>query len=169
TDPSRYNFFIGFHHPRGDVKKVSTGFAVQGNGNFNQDQVPGTHYYIPFNVGGSQPGSSGSGLFDVDGLLIGDLSGGQNASVTCAEDYGREGLYSKLSYAWENEFDQTAFPAHAGSASRLKEWLDPTGSGAEMVAPAETNTCVALSIDDVSKTELEQALDIYPNPSSGKI
>src|SRR5690606_33797474 len=119
-DPQTYNFFIGFHHPAGDIKKVSAGVSVRGNGTFNQTQVPGTHYYAAFRTGGSEGGSSGSGLFDVNGLLIGDLSGGTDVSGTCGAGYGTAGLYSKLSYAWENAFDQTAFPAHAGPASRLR-------------------------------------------------
>lgn len=169
-DPETYNFFIGFHHPAGDVKKVSSGFTIQGNGTFNQTQVPGTHFYIPFREGGSQGGSSGSGLFDVNGLLIGDLSGGTDVtSDTCGAGYGTAGLYSKLSYAWENDFDQTAFPDHAGAASRLKDWLDPIGSGLEMIAPVEANSCVGLSVDQAIKKELEHALEIYPNPSSGRM
>lgn len=168
-DPAHYNFFIGFHHPMGDIKKKSTGVTVQGNGTFNQNTVPGTHFYIPFQNGGSEPGSSGSGLFDVDGRIIGDLSGGTSISSTCGAEYGTAGLYSKISYGWENDFDQTEFPTYAGAQSRLKDWLDPAGIGIEILDPATATDCTPLGIKEV-KEELGQSINVYPNPSStGKV
>lgn len=153
--------FIGFHHPAGDSKKLSRSNYVNPLGTFNQTAVSGTHWQTSFTVGGMEPGSSGSGFFDQDGLLVGDLSGGPEGTGSCAP-MGISALYSKISYAWENEYDQTAFPTYAGAQSRLKDWLDPTGSGA-ITCPTTTADCATgISIVD---EELKKNSMVYPVPS----
>src|SRR6202034_1015580 len=54
--------FIGFHHPSGDVKKVSQTDGIDPSGSFNG--TPGTHWLLLWNQGGIEEGSSGSGLFN---------------------------------------------------------------------------------------------------------
>jgi len=163
-------FYIGFHHPRGDVKKKSWGDYIQADGTFNQNQVASTHWYIPFDFGGTQEGSSGSGLFDKNGYLLGDLSGGTSTGCNnnpAYSDFGKEGLYSKISYDWDNNFDQTAFPAHAGAQSRLKDWLDPINSGVESLGPtkADCSDMPNIGINEL-KEMLGKSIKIYPNPSN---
>lgn len=161
-----YNFFIGFHHPNGDIKKKSWGIFIAGNGTFNQNVVSATHWNMTFTNGGTQPGSSGSGLFDVDGLLIGDLSGGQSANPSCGPTYGSSGLYSKLSYGWENDFDQTNFPAHAGAQSQLKPWLDPANTNVSKLGPTKVDCSDMPNVSIHSLQEqLNKSINIYPNPS----
>lgn len=165
-----YNFFIGYHHPAGDVKKQSWAKTIMSNGTFNQSSVFGTHWKLNFIGGGTQGGSSGSGLFDVDGLLIGDLSGGPKSGGGCGPLFGKSPLYSKLSYAWENEFDQTAFSQFAGPQSQLKTWLDPINSGALTLGYAKPD-CTNLppvGIDDL-KNRLEESIHLYPNPTKSGI
>lgn len=166
-DPNA-DFFIGFHHPAGDIKKLSTSLAVDGAGQFNQTIVPATHWTTNFNVGGTEPGSSGSGLFDKKGLLIGDLSGGPEGTGLCSP-MGTIAEYSKISYGWENAFDQTTFPAFAGSSSRLKDWLDPINSGLKTFITSPAN-CSNLTVGIDENNILDNSLMIYPNPSTnGKI
>ena len=171
TDIDYYSTFYGYHHPSGDIKKQSIGYTVTPNGTFNQNTVQGTHWSIGYTRGGTSPGSSGSGLFDVDGLLVGDLSGG--ASGTCSDNkkYGQAALYSKLSYGWENSFDQTNFPAHAGASSRLKDHLDPLNIGINKLAPTIAGTCTDMPNVSVDKKLMEGVdLFVFPNPSKdGKI
>jgi lysyl endopeptidase len=155
--------FVGFHHPAGDHKKLSRSDNADLNGTFNQSVVSGTHWETNFFAGGTEGGSSGSGLFDKDGLLIGDLSGGPSSTGDCAPmEYSA--LYSKFSYAWDNEFDQTAFPSHAGSASRLKDWLDPSGTN-RMTLPSAKYDCSDITSAQEIDVQLSNAFVVYPNPS----
>lgn len=164
-------FYIGFHYPHGDVEKLSYSFYVYPDGTFNQNTIQGTHWRINFAVGGTQPGSSGSGLFEKNGLLIGDLSGGDNQGCNNdpqQADFGQNGLYSKIRKDWENEYDQTHFPAHAGAQSRLKDWLDPTNSGAMSVQPMRPD-CTPLSVSGIDP-RMKNDIRVYPVPSvSGMI
>jgi len=159
--------FVGFHHPAGDVKKLSRSNFVDVNGTFNQTVVSGTHWTANYTVGGSEGGSSGSGFFDKNGLLIGDLSGGPNGTGDCAP-MGYTGEYSKFTYAWNNEFDQTAFPEFAGAKSRLKDWLDPAGLNPMTLVSAKYDCSDISSIDDV-ESQLSSSIFVYPNPSSNGV
>lgn len=164
-----YDFFIGYHYPKGAPEKRSIGYSVQANGTFNQNQVSATHWYIPFSDGGTEPGSSGSGLFDVDGRLIGDLSGGSSSGCNNNPQYsefGTEGLYSKISYNWDNGYDQANHPRPAGqeSQSRLKDWLDPNNTGAYTLDAVKPD-CTPTGIHEMSE-EMGNNIDIYPTPST---
>jgi hypothetical protein len=81
----------GIHHPRGDYKRISFGSidasATDGSG------LPGARFYgVRWSLGVTEPGSSGSPLFDAASQrLIGQLYGG-NASCSApgeADYYGR--------------------------------------------------------------------------------
>lgn len=160
-----YDRYIGFHHPAGDLKKMSYGTSIFATGKFNQQVVANTHWDITFASGGTSPGSSGSGLFDKDGLIIGDLSGGPDGNCG-GKEFGGSGLYSKIAYTWENQFDQTAFPAFAGSKSRLKDWLDPNNSGIVSMGPTKYN-CSDMPTDiNTMESRLDNSIFIYPNPST---
>lgn len=162
-----YDLFVGYHHPSGDSKKMAKGSTLFANGTFNQQAVANTHWSATWSQGGTSKGSSGSGLFEKDGLLMGDLSGG--APGTCdGKDYGASGLYSKISYAWENEFDQVTFPSIAGPSSRLKDWLDPANTDATRLWSTKYD-CSDVSVKDVEAI-LSNSVAIYPNPTTdGKI
>ncbi len=166
-----YNFYIGFHHPGGDAKKLSTANSIEANGRFNQVSMNNTHWAIGYTQGGTAKGSSGSGLFDKNGLLIGDLSGGQGGSCPDGREFGIQALYSKFSTAWENPFDQATFPQYAGRQSRLKDWLDPHDVDI-LEFPSTKFDCSDLK-DKVSVAELDdqlaRSIDLYPNPSSGLV
>jgi hypothetical protein len=161
-----YDKYIGFHHPAGDLKKLSFGPSIFATGTFNQSAVANTHWDITFTTGGMAQGSSGSGLFEKDGLLIGDLSGGPLGNCD-GKQFGTSALYSKISYAWENQFDQTAFPQYAGAVSRLKDWLDPNNTG-QITLQATKADCsdMPVGINEL-ETALSNAVMVYPNPSLG--
>lgn len=167
-----YTIFYGFHHPGGDLKKMSSSNTIAANGTFNQTSVPATHWSIPYSFGGTAGGSSGSGLFDVDGYLVGDLSGGPDAvCATDGRDFGTSALYSKLSYGWTNDYDQTAFPTYAGAVSQLKAHLDPVNSGMSKLGPAKATTCAEMPPVGIKDRQLDKnAINIYPSPSTdGKV
>ncbi len=110
----------GIHHPQGDIKKVSIEndpATIQGTQIIwsNGVTTPSSHHLrVLYDSGTIENGSSGSPLFDNNGLIVGQLHGG-NASCTSFITY-----YGRFSLSWEGG---------GTAASRLKDWLDPNDSG----------------------------------------
>ncbi len=114
---------VGVHHPAGDIKKISTYDTPLQSSTF-WNGLP-THWKLQWaeTVNGRsimQGGSSGSPIFDSNGLIMGDLTGGytSNSCSTPSPAY-----YGKIWYSW----DQNGNTAGA----RLKDWLDPNNTGIE--------------------------------------
>ncbi len=109
------------HHPSGDIKKIS--FVTQ-------PMVSSTYAVLTTNFGwrafwsasnGSslgitEPGSSGSGIWDQNQRLVGQLYGGPS-SCTAVD---KSDYYGKISASWLNG---------TGSTDQLKTWLDPNNTG----------------------------------------
>ncbi len=167
NSPKKY---ITFHHPNGDNKKVSAAQSI-----YSDNSV----WSVLLTEGYSAPGSSGSGLFDGDGFLIGDLSTGgpyqipQNCRLNAdgeATDAGDFASYQKLWHAWEYSTDGTA------ANRRLKPWLDPANTGvtklrsvtaecATLTTGGGTNDGNPVAINDVEAALLNQ-VSVFPNPSN---
>ena len=87
---------IALHHPRGDLKKVSSGRVING-----AEGTSGRLISMSWLMGTTEPGSSGSGLFSERGgqyLLRGTLRGG---SASCSnsgriEDPANRDYYTRL-------------------------------------------------------------------------
>ncbi len=109
----------GIHHPSGDIKKIS--FSSQP---FEHDTWSGTpansHWRVRWHPSGSsgvtEPGSSGSPIFDQNHRIVGQLHGGPS-SCTASD---KSDLYGKFSMSW----DYGTTPS-----TRLKDWLDPDNTG----------------------------------------
>ncbi len=110
---------VGIHHPNGEEKRISFendplittsagGSTSPGNGRFLR--------VADWDLGTTEPGSSGSGLFNPQKRLIGQLFGGDAACGNDDPDW-----YGRLSASWDGA---------GSSSSRLRDWLDPSGSGA---------------------------------------
>ncbi len=112
---------FGIHHPSGDIQKVcrdddgATRQTIPFNGNANTQMW----YITEWELGVTEPGSSGSGLFNEEGHLIGVLSGG-GAACTGTSNNGQPDFYGRFGVAWS--FGTTA-------ATRVSDWLDPTNTG----------------------------------------
>ncbi|MFN5849634.1 MAG: trypsin-like serine peptidase, partial [Chitinophagales bacterium] len=112
---------ICFHHPDGDIKKMST-YSFTNISSF-KGIVPSTHFSLEWNEmlsGNSvtQGGSSGAGLLNENKLLVGTLTGGGsycNPQVMGPDYFGR------LSYHWD-KFGKK-------DSERLDVWLDPLTNG----------------------------------------
>ncbi|HEY1075142.1 MAG TPA: serine protease [Fontimonas sp.] len=109
---------VGIHHPAGDVKKISEFTAEPEQGPANVDggyeDVPA--WIVTWSQGVTEPGSSGSALWNQDKLVVGVLSGGASdcADTTLTDSYAR------IDQQWLG----------GGTAgSQLKAWLDPANSG----------------------------------------
>lgn len=115
---------VTIHHPAGHEKRIS----------FNDDALTvtpscilggtpsNTHWRVDnWELGTTEGGSSGSGLWSPDNqLLIGVLSGGEASCATISFD-----CYGRLATAWEGG---------GAAASRVRDWLDPASSGAQTLA-----------------------------------
>jgi len=107
------------HHPATDEKRISfeddpttttayLGTAVPGDG---------THVRVEdWDVGTTEGGSSGSGLWNQDHRIVGQLHGGYAACGNNSADW-----YGRFSVSWDTG---------GTSSTQLKDWLDPMDTGA---------------------------------------
>ncbi|HOX25406.1 MAG TPA: FlgD immunoglobulin-like domain containing protein [Candidatus Krumholzibacteria bacterium] len=107
---------VAIHHPSTDEKSISFENDPTFTTSYLSNTVPGngTHIRIvDWDLGTTEPGSSGSPLFDPDHHIVGQLHGGYAA---CGND--QSDWYGRVSVSW----------AGGGSAAnRLSDWLDPLG------------------------------------------
>jgi len=105
VSPTRY---ICIGHPSGDIKKWSEEVP--------KGSEPGYWWSSPkLNAGQTEYGSSGSGVWNQNGRLVGQLYGG---SGWCNEIH-------KINY-W-GQFHES-WTGNGADTSRLKNWLDPSGT-----------------------------------------
>jgi hypothetical protein len=113
---------VGIHHPQYGVKAISfSSNALTTIDNCIGTRGTNTDWQVIWSLGITEPGSSGSGIWDpATHLLVGMLSGG---GVSCANPAYPE-CYGKFSVAWNS----------GGSpAERLADWLDPQNTRATKV------------------------------------
>lgn len=118
---------VGIHHPRGHVKSISFDHdALAEDTNVLNPNGRMTHWKVnSWNQGTTEPGSSGSCLFDAGNqLCIGDLTGG---AAACDNPGGLD-VYGKLALSW----DEGSSPS-----TRLRDWLDKAGTGTRQLAGAD--------------------------------
>ena len=145
----------GIHHPGGDEKKISIPKQVsQGVGTTNADNntTLALKNFIRAdwqNKGVTEGGSSGSALFNKNGQIIGQLFGGNSS---CSNTLGRD-YYGQIAVSWEGD---------GTKATRLKDWLDPTGSDAVSLSGYGMDA----SGSDTLNWDVE-TLTAYPNPTDG--
>jgi hypothetical protein len=117
---------VGIHHPNTDEKAFSksTNPARSGNSCIGTGGI-GSHWLVIWTEGTTEPGSSGSGIWNLSTKrLVGTLSGGEAA----CDNPGGEDCYGKFSVAWNSG---------ATAAERLSDWLDPLSTGVMSIAGAD--------------------------------
>jgi len=103
---------VGIHHPSTDEKSISFEYDPTTTTSYLGDQAPGdgTHIRVEdWDLGTTEPGSSGSPLFDLDHRVVGQLHGGYAACGNNDSDW-----YGRMSVSW----------------SEISQYLDPAGTGA---------------------------------------
>ncbi|WP_329904843.1 trypsin-like peptidase domain-containing protein [Porphyromonas pogonae] len=118
---------FGIHHPLASVKRYSMTTATLTLDDFiTEDQNRmikwHKHHWLisKWDIGCTAGGSSGSPLFDQDGLIIGALTGGASSCASPAND-----AYYAIYTAWNK---RTEAPMEN---QVLSAWLDPDHSGAK--------------------------------------
>ncbi len=105
----------GIHHPSGDVKKICRESDAPYMSSAGGAQV---WWVDDWDYGVTEPGSSGSPLFDQNQRIIGQLYGG-TAACSGTNNNGKYDYYGRFNVSWNT----------GGSAStQLKNWLDPAGT-----------------------------------------
>ena len=125
-------FQISIHHPSGDVMKVCRDddpATKEINAGAQTWEIVGGSLG-GWEIGVTEPGSSGSPLFDQNGRIIGQLFGG-GAACAGTNDNGALDYYGRVGVSWEG----------AGTPlTRLRDWLDPQNSGNDTMDPYPTLT-----------------------------
>ena len=124
----------GIHHPSGDVKKISFENATLQSGSFGGSPA-GTHWVVPnWDQGTTEPGSSGSPLFDMaNQRIIGQLHGG-GAACNGNTNNGASDSYGKINYSWDQNGN--------ANTAQLSSFLDPLGNGAMVMNGNDCSTPV---------------------------
>ncbi len=145
---------VGIHHPEGDIKKIS--FA---NNQCYDSSYTDSYTALCWNIkhwdsGVTEPGSSGSPLYNKHHQFVGQLFGGPSACGypdSLLNDY-----YGKFSTSWN---------ADTAIHTQVKFWLDPQNTGATSIAGFDPNPAKSLGVENV----IENDVQIYPNPTSSLI
>ncbi|QTV05766.1 T9SS type A sorting domain-containing protein [Faecalibacter bovis] len=109
------NNATGLHHPDGDIMKIAQYYSSP----LKKNRSGIAAWEIPaWDLGVTEGGSSGSGLFDHNGRIIGQLYGGY-AACSGTSPNNQYDIYGRIDTSWEG----------GGSPNtRLKDWLDPRNS-----------------------------------------
>jgi hypothetical protein len=106
------------HHPATDEKSISFENEPTTITKYLGDKIPGdsTHVRVEdWDVGTTEPGSSGSPLFDQNHRVIGQLHGGYASCSSRTSDW-----YGRIYTSWDGD---------GSSDSRLSDHLDSAGTG----------------------------------------
>ena len=126
---------VCIHHPSGDIKKI----AIENNALISTSfggSPSNSHWgVLSWDLGVTEPGSSGSPLFNQNRRIIGQLHGGASAcgASVLSDEYG------KVSVSWN--------PAGSTSSGQLKHWLDPNNTNASFVDGYDPSNAPTITLD----------------------
>jgi hypothetical protein len=126
---------VCIHHPSGDIKKI----AIENNAlistNFGGSPSNSHWGVLSWDLGVTEPGSSGSPLFNQNRRIIGQLHGGASAcgASVLSDEYG------KISVSWN--------PAGSTTSGQLKHWLDPNNTNASFIDGYDPSNAPTITLD----------------------
>jgi hypothetical protein len=142
---------VGIHHPSGDVKKI----CFENDQPYQATSGSAQVWYIDqWELGVTEPGSSGSPLFDQNHRIIGQLYGGY-AACSGSVNNGQADWYGRFNVSWGLGASQYLDPLNTG-ASTLDSYptnsvpgagcMNPSACNYDPTATTDNGTCV---YDDV--------------------
>lgn len=137
---------IGVHHPSGDVKKICEELNAPYHANTGGADV---WWIDAWDSGVTEPGSSGSPLFDQEGRIIGQLYGGA-AACSGTNNNGAYDFYGRFGVSW--------------GIGGTSTYLDPAACGGNATSNFgyDPNQATA-SLDKLAS----DIFTVSPNPSNG--
>ena len=137
---------VCMHHPDGDVKKISTFNTTPTISSYGKKV--NTHFRVFWastesGKGVTQGGSSGSGLINSSGFLIGTLTGGGSS----CKDNDLSDFYGRFAMHWD-KYGSNSF-------EMLKPWLDPINSGVTSLGSITKSSISILTNEDNSSITLQ--------------
>ncbi len=131
------------HHPSGDVKKISRENDPVSISTWQGAQV---WEVANWDLGTTEPGSSGSPLFDNNQRIIGQLYGG-GAACQGLTNNGQSDEYGRFNISWTGG---------GANNNRLSNWLDPNNSGVQTLdgfnpnVPSNGNDAGIRTVDGIA-------------------
>lgn len=140
---------VGIHHPSGDIKKISTFTQKPTAAEINTS----THWRVFWaqttnGFGIVEGGSSGSGLFGTDGLLVGTLTGGYSDCSNSSDSDQRD---------WYGQFNK--------QFQYFSQWLDPNNTGTTNMTGIYYNQ--SAGFENIDNNSL--SFNVYPSPAKDYI
>ncbi len=154
-----YASAVAIHHPDTQEKRISFEDDPTSTTSYLGSSAPGdgTHVRVEdWDLGTTEPGSSGSPLFNPDHRIVGQLHGGYAACGNDDADW-----YGRISVSWNGG---------GSDSSRLSTWLDPLGTapltlnGTGLAEPPVTAGSNVQMGPDTPKTITLQASDLNNDP-----
>ncbi|HRH37401.1 MAG TPA: T9SS type A sorting domain-containing protein [Flavobacteriales bacterium] len=125
----------GIHHPSGDIKKISRSWSTFGQQNIDVGNGPADCWQVTnWDEATTEPGSSGSPLFNQNKMVIGQLYGGSAACGNSVNDY-----YGRFDVSW---------PLVESYLGTCGDSLPGLGDGGIVVVPVHFDAAVT-SINDI--------------------
>ena len=116
---------VCIHHPKGDVKKISTVLSTPTSSSWYESWGLNSHWEVGWKTtshghGMTQPGSSGSPLLNAMHRVIGQLHGSNSDDCN---NHSATSFYGKLSTSWIDQTNSNSI------YRRLNCWLDSLNTG----------------------------------------
>ena len=145
---------VGIHHPEGDIKKISFAYNQCYDSSYTDSYTALCWNIKHWDNGVTEPGSSGSPLYNKYHQFVGQLFGGP--SFCGCNDTDKNDYYGKFSTTWNAD---TAIHAQA------KFWIDPQNTGATSIAGFDPFP-PTIKIDTPVATI---NYGVFPNPTNDKL